>query len=141
MDRNASATWTGTLEEGRGELRTESGVLDNTHYTFTTRFGDDHGTNPEELIGAAHAGCYSMALSKMLSDKGIEAARIDTDAEVTLENTDGKPTITGIHLGTRIEAPGADPETVEEVAQAARRECVVSRALDTEITLEATLVN
>jgi osmotically inducible protein OsmC len=144
MKRTATATWWGTLREGKGEISSESGVLSATPYSFGARFKDDKdkGTNPEELIGAAHAGCFSMALSAGLQKVGIEVARIDTEARVTLEQVEGGFGITGIHLVTRVEAPGADPEVFEEAANGAKQGCPVSKALAaTDITLEATLVN
>ncbi|MEJ2540374.1 MAG: OsmC family protein [Gemmatimonadota bacterium] len=142
MLRRANATWWGTLKHGNGEIGTESGALESTPYSFKTRFEEERGTNPEELIGAAHAGCFSMALSLQLEQAGIEVERIDTEARVTLEKVDGGFGITGIHLVTRVEAPGADPEAVQEAAEGAKAGCPVSKALAaTEITLEATLVN
>lgn len=140
MERTASATWTGTLDDGRGELSSASGVLANNRYSFQTRFAEGKGTNPEELLGAAHAGCYSMALSKLLDDKGIRAERIDTQATVSLEQGSGGYEITGVHLDTRVEAPGAEPGAVEAAAEAARTGCVVSQLFDTDITLDTTLV-
>lgn len=141
MERRASATWRGTLENGTGELSAASGALDANRYSFATRFGEGVGTNPEELLGAAHAGCYSMALSKLLSDRGIEAERIDTEATVSLQESDGTYEISEVHLETRVEAPGAEAQEVEEAAQEARDGCVVSKLFDTEITLGATLVH
>jgi len=141
MKRKAAATWIGGPKEGRGELRSESGTLANSRYSFDARFENGRGTNPEELIGAAHAGCYSMALSKVLSEKGIDAARIDTEATVTLENSGDGFGIPNVHLDTRIEAPAAEPKEVESAAAAAREGCLVSQLLDTEITLRTTLVN
>lgn len=141
MKRKAAATWIGSLDEGQGELRSESGVLANSRYTFDARVGNGKGTNPEELIGAAHAACYSMALSKTLSDRGIKAERIDTEATVTLENVDDGLSIRELHLETRVEAPGAEPDEVERATETARESCVVSRALAAPITLHATLIN
>lgn len=141
MKRKAAATWIGTLDEGQGELRSESGVLANSRYTFDARVGNGKGTNPEELIGAAHAACYSMALSKILSDRGIAAERIDTEATVTLEKEDGSMSIRELHLETRVEAPGAEPQEVEEATETARENCIVSRALAAPVTLHATLIN
>lgn len=141
MERTASATWTGSLEEGRGELSSASGVLASNRYSFATRFADGKGTNPEELLGAAHAGCYSMALSKILHDRGVSAERIDTRATVALEEAEGGFEISGVHLDTRVEAPGAEAGVVEAAAEDAREGCVVSKLFDTEITLDATLVN
>lgn len=141
MQRSASATWYGGLKDGKGEVSTESGVLATTPYSFATRFEDEKGTNPEELIGAAHAGCFSMALSMILAEAGIESKRIDTEARVTLDPVDGGFAITGIHLETRVEAPGADPAAFEKAANDAKEGCPVSEVLDAEITLDATLVN
>jgi len=141
MKRTATATWWGSLREGKGEISSESGVLSDTPYSFGTRFEDEKGTNPEELIGAAHAGCFSMALSMILQEAGIDAERIDTEARVSLEKGDDGFGITGVHLVTRVEAPGADPEVFGKAANDAKAGCPVSRVLNTEITLEATLVN
>jgi lipoyl-dependent peroxiredoxin len=141
MERTASATWTGTLKDGKGELSSSSGVLSSSRYSFGTRFDDGKGTNPEELIGAAHAGCYSMALSGELVERGIEPERIDTEATVVLEKSDDGFVISEVRLDTRVEAPGADPQVVEEAAQAAKTSCIVSRLLDTGIHLDTTLVH
>ena len=141
MQRSANATWWGSLREGRGEIGTESGALAGTPYSFGTRFEDERGTNPEELIGAAHAGCFSMALSMILQKAGIDASRIDTEAKVQLDKDDGGFSITAVHLTTRVEAPGADPDVFAEAANDAKEGCPVSRVIDAEITLEATLVN
>ncbi|MGD2046773.1 MAG: OsmC family protein [Gemmatimonadota bacterium] len=141
MDRSASATWTGTLKDGRGELSSGSGVLKNNRYSFDTRFEHGKGTNPEELLGAAHAGCYSMALSKLLNDQGVSVERIDTRAIVSLEEGDEGFEVSSVHLDTRVEAPGAEAHVVETAAEDAREGCVVSKLFDTEITLDATLVH
>lgn len=140
MKRHASATWWGTLKDGRGELTAESGVLSDTPYSFATRFENEKGTNPEELIGAAHAGCYSMALSGILARAGTPAERIDTKAEVTLEKVDGGFGITKVHLTTRLEVPDGEPAAVEKAAHEAKAGCPVSKVLNAEITLEVTLV-
>jgi osmotically inducible protein OsmC len=141
MKRKAAATWIGSVDAGQGELRSESGVLGNSRYTLDSRFGNGHGTNPEELIGAAQAACYSMALSKLLGERGIDAERIDTEATVTLAQANGVLAITEMHLDTRVEAPGADPDAVAKATEDAQAHCIVSLALDTEITLRATLIN
>lgn len=141
MLRSAKATWWGSLAEGRGEIGTESGALADTPYSFKTRFENERGTNPEELIGAAHAGCFSMALSVILQKAGIESKRIDTEAKVQLDKVEGGFAITAVHLTTRVEAPGADPEAFAKAANDAKEGCPVSQVIDTEITLEATLVN
>lgn len=140
MERKASATWWGTLKDGRGELGSESGALASTPYSVPTRFGDEKGSNPEELIGAAHAGCFSMALSGTLEDEGLDPQRIDTEASVRLEEGEEGYSITRVRLSTRVEAPGADPEAFERAANEAKKGCPVSRALDVEIELSATLV-
>jgi osmotically inducible protein OsmC len=141
MLRSATATWWGSLAEGRGEISTESGALADTPYSFKTRFENERGTNPEELIGAAHAGCFSMALSVILQKAGIESKRIDTEAKVQLDKVEGGFAITAVHLSTRVEAPGADPEAFRQAADDAKAGCPVSQVIDAEITLEATLVN
>ena len=141
MKRKAAATWIGPLDGGQGELRSESGVLANSRYTFDARFGNGKGTNPEELMGAAHAACYSMELSKVLKDRGIEAERIDTEATVTLEKSNGGMAITEMHLETRVEAPGAEPATVEKATEDARTGCLVSKAIAAPVTVHATLIN
>ncbi len=141
MRRNASAEWTGSLKEGRGTMSADSGVLKDTQYSFSTRFEDGIGTNPEELIAAAHAGCYSMALSAELGKAGFDPQSVRTSATVTLEMLDGGPTITNVHLVAVANVPGADDEAFQEVANGAKEGCPISRVLDTEITLDATLEN
>jgi len=140
MQRKASAVWYGDLREGRGEVSSASGVLSGTPYSFGTRFEGEKGTNPEELIGAAHAGCFSMALSMILGEHGVTPKRIDTSATVTLDQVEEGFAITNIHLETRVEAPDLEPATFEEAANAAKDGCPVSQVLDAEITLDATLV-
>lgn len=141
MKRNASATWWGSLKDGKGQLSAESGVLTETPYSFATRFENEKGTNPEELIGAAHSGCFSMALANILAEAGMTPERIDTEAEVTLEKGDDGFAITRVHLKTRAEVPGAEPDAFEKAANDAKAGCPVSKVLNAEITLEATLVN
>lgn len=141
MKRHASATWWGDLKSGNGRLSAESGALSEVPYAYSTRFRDERGTNPEELIGAAHAGCFSQALAMILADGGMTPARIDTDAAVSLEKVDDGFAITGVHLSTRIEVPGGDPEKVEKAAHEAKVGCPVGKALDVDITLDVTLVN
>jgi len=140
MERKASATWWGDLEEGRGEITSGSGALSATPYSAATRFGDEKGSNPEELIGAAHAGCFSMALAKSLRDAGLDPQRIDTEAAVSLEKDDEGFSIERVRLSTRVEAPGADPEVFERAAGEAKDGCPVSRVLNADIELSATLV-
>src|SRR5215212_4780423 len=113
MKRKASAVWSGTVKEGKGTISTESGVLDNAQYSFSTRFENGKGTNPEELIGAAHAGCFSMALSLMLGNEGLTAERIETSAEVTLDKVGEGFEITASHLNVVAKIPGTDQATFE----------------------------
>jgi osmotically inducible protein OsmC len=139
MIRQASAIWQGDLKSGRGELSAPSGVLSSAPYTFATRFENKPGTNPEELIAAAHAGCFSMALSAELGKAGLTPSRIETTAAVTLETVDGKPTVTRSHLTVKASVPGAERAKFLEVANGAKAGCPISRLLNTEITMEATL--
>lgn len=120
-------------------MSSESGVLDNVAYSFKTRFEGAHGTNPEELIGAAHAGCFSMALSNILGQDGLTPDNIATKAEVTLENTDGGFAITKIHLDVKASVPGATAAAFDEAAQKAKAGCPVSKVLNAEITMSASL--
>ena len=141
MERHAFAVWNGTLKEGSGTMSTESGVLKDARYTFAQRFADDPGTNPEELVAAAHAGCYSMAFSGKLTAAGFVPDRINTRAFVTLEKTEAGMTITKVHLSTRARVPGIEPGAFDEQAEAARATCPISRLLApaAEITLDAEL--
>src|SRR5690349_8305412 len=129
MKKSASATWSGGLKEGQGTISTETGVLREAPFGFKSRFEDGEGTNPEELIGAALAGCFSMQLSAFLHNNGIESESVSTHAEVELRPVDGAPTITKITLATTVTAPGADESAVREQAEAAKEKCPVSRAL------------
>jgi len=139
MKRKASAIWTGGLKDGRGTISTETGVLSETQYSFGSRFESGIGTNPEELIGAAHAGCFSMALSGQLGAAGMTAERIRTTATVTLEKLDAGFAITGIHLDVTAKIPGADAQKFQAAAAAAKEGCPVSKALKGPITMEAKL--
>ena len=139
MKRNASAVWKGDLKSGKGTISTNSGVLSDTQYSFKTRFEDGKGTNPEELIAAAHAGCFSMAFSSELDKLNLTAESIRTTASVSLEKTDAGFTITAVHLDMKARIPGADKETFEKAANNAKKGCPVSRVLNTEITLDAAL--
>jgi osmotically inducible protein OsmC len=139
MKRKGSAVWQGGLRDGKGAVSTESGVLSNTQYSFSTRFEDGAGTNPEELIAAAHAGCFSMALSKQIEDAGMKADEIKTTATVTLEKTDAGFTITKVHLDVTARIPGADSAAFETAAGNAKAGCPVSRLLKAEITMDARL--
>ena len=139
MKRKGSAVWQGGLRDGKGAVSTESGVLSNTQYSFSTRFEDGAGTNPEELIAAAHAGCFSMALSKQIEDAGMKADEIKTTATATLEKTDAGFTITKVHLDVTARIPGGDAAAFETAAGNAKAGCPVSRLLKAEITLDARL--
>jgi lipoyl-dependent peroxiredoxin len=139
MERKATAVWQGGLKDGQGTLTTESRVLSNTPYSFSTRFEGSPGTNPEELLGAAHAGCFSMALSLLLGEAGIKPERIETNATVTLEKLEAGVTITRSHLDVTVKAPGADPAKFNEAAQKAKAGCVLSRVLKAEISMDARL--
>jgi osmotically inducible protein OsmC len=138
--RTASARWQGTITEGSGVLRTGKGGYEG-NYSFKSRFEEGEGTNPEELIGAAHAGCFSMALSKGLTDAGFPPATVDTTANVHLEPVEGKPTVTRIDLGSVADVPGIDADTFAKIAEVTKETCVISRLLapGTQITLEASL--
>ena len=139
MKRNASAVWKGGLRDGKGTISTESGVLADTQYSFGTRFENGKGTNPEELIGAAHAGCFSMALSAQLGEAGMTADSIATTAQVTLEKLDSGFTITAIHLTVKAKIPGADQAKFMTAANNAKAGCPVSKVLNAAITMDASL--
>ncbi len=139
MKRKASAVWQGGLKDGKGTISTESGVLSGTQYSFSTRFENGIGTNPEELIGAAHAGCFSMALSGQLGNVGLVAESIRTAATVSMEKTEAGFTVTEVHLDVRAKIGGASQETFEEVAKKAKEGCPISRLLNAKITMEAKL--
>ncbi|MCP8462533.1 OsmC family protein [Pseudomonas sp. ZM23] len=139
MKKSASAHWQGGLKDGKGRLSTESGALKDQPYGFNTRFEGAPGTNPEELLGAAHAGCFSMALSMMLGEAGFTAERIDTHADVSLEKLADGFAITAVHLTLRAAVPGADAATFQAIADKAKAGCPVSRVLNARITLDATL--
>jgi len=140
MKRKASAEWRGGLKDGKGSISTDSGVLENTQYSFSTRFEDGKGTNPEELIAAAHAGCFSMALSGQLGNAGLTADQINTTAAVTLEKTDAGFTVTKVHLEVTAKVPGASAEAFETAANNAKAGCPISRLLKAEITMTASLL-
>ena len=141
MKRSASAVWKGGLKDGRGTISTQSGVLQDTQYSFSTRFEDGKGTNPEELLGAAHASCFAMALSLALGDAGFKPDYIDATANVTISPQDGGFKITKSHLVCEAAVPGIDPATFTRYAEAAKAGCPVSQALaGTTITLDANLV-
>jgi osmotically inducible protein OsmC len=139
MKRSASAVWKGGLKDGKGTISTQSGVLADTQYSFSTRFEDGKGTNPEELIAAAHAGCFSMALSAQLGNAGKTAESIQTEAVVTMDKTDAGFTVTAVHLNVRAKVPGASPPDFQTAAEAAKSGCPISRLLKAPITMEAKL--
>jgi osmotically inducible protein OsmC len=141
MKRIANAHWAGGLKDGKGSLTTQSGVLKDTQYSFSTRFEEGIGTNPEELIAAAHAGCFTMALSGKLGAAGLTADALDTVATVTMDKTDAGPTITAVHLDVTAKIPGVTAEKFQEVAQDAKKGCPVSRVLNAAITMDAKLVS
>ncbi len=139
MQRNASAHWSGGLKDGKGTLTAPSGVLKNTAYSFATRFESQPGTNPEELIAAAHAGCYTMALSAQLGNAGMTAQSIDTTATVTLEKLESGFAITTVHLQVKAKIPGGDKAKFAEAAKSAKEGCPVSKLLNAKITMDAQL--
>lgn len=141
MKRKASAVWKGGLKDGKGSISTDSGVLSDTQYSFSTRFEDGVGTNPEELIGAAHAGCFSMALSGQLGNAGMTAESINTTATVTLEKTDAGFTVTEVHLDVTARIPGASEEAFNTAANNAKAGCPISRLLNAKITMDAKLAS
>lgn len=137
--RFATAYWEGNLKSGKGAMSTpQSGLFDGQKYSYNTRFGEEKGTNPEELLAAAHAGCFSMALGFMLEQAGFVATRIDTRAEATM-TTDGGPSVTGINLIVKASVPNLDAAKFAEIAENAKKNCVISRVLSIPVTLEATL--
>jgi osmotically inducible protein OsmC len=139
MKRKGSAVWRGGLKDGRGAVSTDSGVLADAQYSFGTRFENGVGTNPEELIAAAHAGCFSMALSGQLGSAGLTPESIRTTATVNLEKTEAGFTITAVHLEVAARVPGADRGAFEKAANDAKAGCPVSRLLNAQITMAATL--
>jgi osmotically inducible protein OsmC len=140
MVRKASAVWKGSLKEGKGTISSDSGVLSNTPYSFSTRFENAKGTNPEELIAAAHAGCFTMALSAQLGSAGITPESLETTASLTLDKLDAGWTITKIHLDVAARIPGVDKAAFDKAAENAKAGCPVSRLLKAEITMTARLV-
>ncbi|PYR73549.1 MAG: OsmC family peroxiredoxin [Acidobacteria bacterium] len=139
MKRSASAVWKGGLKDGRGTVSAESGVLSNAPYNFSMRFENEKGTNPEELIAAAHAACFSMALSLFLGNAGMTAESISTTATVTLEKVGDAFTVTSSHLDTTVKIPNADQAKFQQAAEGAKAGCPISRLLNTKITLDAKL--
>lgn len=140
MDRTAKAQWKGDLKSGAGIISTASGVLSSTPYSFKTRFEQGTGTNPEELLAAAHAGCFSMALSSMLQKEGLKADSIDTTCTISLEKDGEGFSITRSHLQLTAKIPGASEETFTRLTNMAKEGCPVSKLFDTEISLDAKLL-
>ncbi|MBT8083596.1 MAG: OsmC family protein [Woeseia sp.] len=140
MKRKASAHWEGDLKKGNGTITSDSGVLSDTQYSFGTRFENGKGTNPEELIAAAHAGCFSMALSMILGNAGFTADSIDTQATVSLDQVEGGFAITKVHLDVKARVPNADAKAFATAANDAKEGCPVSKLLNADITLDATLL-
>ena len=139
IKRSGSATWSGGIKDGKGSISTQSGVLDSTQYGFNTRFEDGPGTNPEELIGAAHAGCFTMALSGKLGEAGMTASKLETTATVSLDKVEGGFAISAVHLTLVATVPGASQEAFDAAAQDAKANCPVSKLLNATITLDARL--
>lgn len=140
IKRRGSAVWQGGLKDGRGALSTESGALKEYPYGFSSRFEGVKGSNPEELLGAAHAGCFSMALSNILGEAGLKADRLETTSEVTIEQVEGGFAITTVQLTLRATIPGVDDAKFQELAGQAKAGCPVSKLFKAEITLDAALV-
>ncbi len=141
MKRNGSAEWQGGLKDGKGTVSTESGVLNHAQYSFTTRFENGQGTNPEELIAAAHAGCFSMAFSAQLEKEGLNVESIKTTATVSLEKSDEGFSISSIHLQVTARIPNASHDVFNKAAKNAKEGCPVSKLMKATITMDATLDN
>ncbi len=139
IKRNGSAVWSGGLKDGKGAVSTGSGVLKDSQYGFNTRFEDGPGTNPEELIGAAHAGCFTMALSGQLGQAGMTAQELRTTATVSMEKVEGGFSITAVHLDLVAKIPGASQEAFDKAANTAKENCPVSKLLNAKITLSSRL--
>ena len=141
INRSASAAWSGGLRDGKGSISTESGALSAYPYGFASRFEGKKGTNPEELLGAAHAGCFTMALSLILGEAKFTAEQMDTSAKVTLEQVEGGFAITAVHLTLQAKIPDIDQATFEELTAKAKAGCPLSKVLKANITLDASLVS
>ena len=139
MKKTASAHWQGNLKQGKGTISTQSGALKDNPYGFNTRFEDEPGTNPEELIGAAHAGCFSMAFSMLLGEENFTPDSIDTNATVTLEEKSDGFTVTAVHQEMTARIPNIDQAKFDEIANKAKEGCPISKLLNADITLDATL--
>lgn len=140
IKRHGSAAWQGGIKDGRGTISTESGALNAYPYGFASRFEGQKGSNPEELIGAAHAACFTMALSLILGEAKLTAEQMETKADVTLQQVEGGFSITAVHLTLKAKVPGADQATFEELAAKAKAGCPVSKLFKADITLDATLI-
>ncbi|MYN10484.1 OsmC family protein [Pseudoduganella aquatica] len=140
MKTNGSAVWSGGIKDGKGAISTQSGAMKDYPYGFASRFEGKPGTNPEELIGAAHAGCFTMALSLILGEAGLTAEKMETKAEVTLDKVADGFSITAVHLTLQAKIPGADKATFDELTAKAKAGCPVSKLLNASITLDATLL-
>lgn len=140
MKRTASAVWNGDLKTGKGTVSSASGVLNRTQYSFGTRFENGVGTNPEELIAAAHAGCFTMALSAQLGTANLVPEQLETNATLAFDKTEAGWTVTSIHLAVAGKVPGADDATFQRLASNAKKDCPISRLLNTNITMEAKLL-
>jgi osmotically inducible protein OsmC len=141
IKKHGSAAWQGAIKDGTGSISTESGALSEYPYGFAARFEGKKGSNPEELIGAAHASCFTMALSLMLTEAKLTATQLNTTAEVSLDQVEGGYAITAVHLTLKAQIPGADKKTFEDIAAKAKAGCPVSKLLNAEITLNATLLD
>ena len=139
MKRTGSAVWQGDLKSGKGTVSTESGVLSHTQYSFSTRFENGKGTNPEELVAAAHAGCFSMALSAQLGEAGLTPEKVETTATVTFDKAEGGWAVINVHLAVKGKVPKADDAAWTKATQAAKTGCPISRLLNTTITMDAKL--
>src|SRR5262245_56422443 len=139
MKRTGSAVWKGGLKDGKGTVSTAAGALTNVPYNFSMRFENEKGTNPEELVAAAHAACFSMALSAQLANEGLTPDTIETTATVSFDNVDGAWTITESHLQTKVKSPNADPAKFKKATEGAKEKCPISRLLNTKITMDAQL--
>lgn len=139
INRTASAKWSGGLKDGRGSISTQSGALKDQPYGFKARFEGEPGTNPEELLGAAHAGCFTMALSLILGEAGLTADEMQTTAKVSLDQVDGGFSITAVHLTLTAKIPGTDDATFQKLAKAAKENCPLSKVIKADISLDATL--
>ena len=138
--RTGSAAWSGGIKDGKGSISTESGALKQYPYGFSSRFEGQAGSNPEELIGAAHAACFTMALSLILGEAGLKADQMDTTAKVSLDKVDDGYAITAVHLTLKAKIPGTDQATFESLAAKAKAGCPVSKLLKADVTLDASLV-